>query len=160
MNRLNRWAALLAGVTLLVMSLIGCADVVATQFLDLPIPAALELVETLLVASIFLAISHAQKERRHIQVNAVLNHLSPGARQACLAFGDLCTLVLFSMIAWYAWKSAAHSLSVGEFKSGLISFPLWPARITLAIGASLMLLQAAVDLKGRLRSLARRSPVA
>ncbi len=159
MTRLNRWAALLAGITLLVMSLIGAADVVATQLLDWPIPAALELIETLLVASLFLAFSFAQQERRHIQVNAVLNRLSPGARRACIAFGDLCTLVLFSMIAWYAWKAAGHSISVGEFKSGLINFPLWPARITLASGATLMLLQAATDLNSSLRSLARREPV-
>ena len=36
--------------------------------------------------------------------------------------------------------------AVGEFAAGLINYPIWPARLTLAWGASLMTVQAMLDL--------------
>jgi TRAP-type C4-dicarboxylate transport system permease small subunit len=151
--RLNRWAAFLAGITLLLMALIGAADVIATQAFDRPIPGAFELTESMMVASIFLAVALAQEQNRHIRVKIAIHLFGPRIQAATEVFSALVTCILFAMIGWFGWKSAVHSIAIGEFKAGLIDFPLWPARLTLALGASLMVLQSLIDLFAAVRNL-------
>lgn len=151
--RLNRWAAYLAGLTLLFMALIGALDVIATRFFGWPIPGTVESTETMMVACIFLAIALAQQQGRHIRVEIVVSLLGRRAQASAGVLAALVTCILFTMIAWFGWKSAAHSVALGEFKSGLIDFPMWPARLTLALGATLMVLQSLIDLFVAVRSL-------
>ena len=39
-----------------------------------------------------------------------------------------------------------RSFEQGEIASGIINFPIWPARFALCLGASLMTIQCASDL--------------
>lgn len=142
---LNRYAALLAGVALLVMALVGAADVVSGRGFSAPIPGILEFTESLMVISVFLALALAQQQRRHIRVELLAQLLPPKPRAALAAASALLTMLFFALIAWYGWYTASYSWAVGEFKSGQINFPVWPARIALAIGATLMVLQTALD---------------
>lgn len=142
---LNRYAALLAGVALLMMAFIGTADVITSRAFGAPIPGVFEFTETLMVLSVFLALALAQEQRRHIRVELLVHMLPPTPRAAFAALSAVLTMLFFALIAWYGWYTASYSWSVGEFKSGQINFPVWPARMALAGGASLMVLQTAYD---------------
>ena len=149
--RINRACGLVSGMALLLMMVAGAADVVGTN-LDLigltskPIPAAFEFMATMMVVTVFLATSLGQARRNHISVE-VITRLMP-KRQACFASMIQFSLsaVFWGLIAWYGWQSGIHSVAVGEYATGLINFPIWPARLVLGFGASMMLLQCIFDL--------------
>ena len=153
MIRINLWCGLASGFALLAMMLMGALDVIGTN-LDLagltarPIPAAFEFMATMMVVNVFLAMSLGQARRRHIRVEIVLNVLPGGLRRAVEAFSLLCSIALFALIAWFGWKSGLHATGVGEYSSGLINYPVWPARLVLAVGATLMTVQCAFDFAG------------
>jgi len=70
-------------------------------------------------------------------------------------FTDICAIIFFSLLLWQAILEAQYSLRIGEATVGLIRFPLWPARITLAAGCALVILRLLVDLwidLGRIRT--------
>lgn len=152
LGRLDRWAAALAGVAVLVMMLLGGIDVITTKMLDWPIPGAYELTETLMVASVFLALALSQREKRQIRVELFTERLSEPRRRAFDAVSDLCSLLVYGLIAWFGIRLAWTSVSVGEFSSGLIQLPLWPAKTALALGAVLMCAQCASDLVANVRA--------
>jgi TRAP-type C4-dicarboxylate transport system permease small subunit len=56
-------------------------------------------------------------------------------------------------IAYYGWRAFGRSVAQGEFASGIVQFALWPARLALALGASLMVVaslgRVADALRGR-----------
>jgi TRAP-type mannitol/chloroaromatic compound transport system permease small subunit len=52
---------------------------------------------------------------------------------------------MWGLIAWFGWKSGIHSFSVGEYAPGLINFPIWPARLVLGFGATVMAVQCIFD---------------
>ena len=151
--RFNLWCGLASGFALLAMMLMGAMDVIGTN-LDLvgltarPVPAAFEFMATMMVVNVFLAMSLGQARRRHIRVEIVVNALPPPLRRAAEAFSVLCSIALFALIAWFGWKSGLHATSVGEYSSGLINYPVWPARLILAVGATLMTVQCLFDLLG------------
>lgn len=144
-GRASRVGAFLAGLAIFAMMLVGAADVVGLFVFNSPLPGAFEITETLLVASVFLALALAQAKGRHIRVDVFLRLLPRPARRALDLAGQLLTAALFGLISWMSWDVAAGSLAVGEYSAGLIHFPVWPARVALALGASLMTLQTLAD---------------
>ncbi len=149
--RVNLWCGLASGFALLAMMAMGALDVLGTNldFIGLtakPIPAAFEFMATMMVVNVFLAMSLAQSRRQHIRVEVLVNLLPSRWRLAADAIAYGFSMVLFVLIAFYGWKSGVHATNVGEYAPGLINFPVWPARLVLAFGASLMALQCAFDL--------------
>lgn len=138
--------ALLAGTSLLLMMALGALDVLTTNLLLRPIPATREATEALMVVAVFLAMAYAQGERAHIAVDLVSSRLPTRLQHAIRALGDALTLVVFALVASQGWRYGLASLREGEFAEGLISFPIYPAKLALALGASLMALQTAWDL--------------
>lgn len=143
--QLGEFGSWLAGASLLLMMLVGTIDTIGTKFFQLPLPGTLEGIESLMVLTVFLALSHTQARRLHIAVDLVTTRLGPGARRALDGLAQLGTLVIFVLVAWQGWVLSLHSLGIREYASGIIRFPLYPSKFALAIGATLMVLQSAVD---------------
>lgn len=147
----NRSCAMLSGVAMLAMMLAGAADVIMTN-LDMiglasrPIPGVHEFIATMMVVAVFLAVSLAQARRSHIQVDIFTRLMPQGVQAALAALQSLLAVIVFGLIAWFGWVRAAQAYSVGEFSAGLFDFPVWPARIVLALGAMLMTLQCLLDI--------------
>ncbi len=146
LGQLRRAAALFAGIAMLMMMLIGALDVIGTNVLLQPIPAAFEFMATAMVVVIFFSIALAQANRAHIRVEILTSRLPRPLRWLADFLQYAASLTLFLLIAWFGWKSGIRSVEVNEYASGLINFPTWPARLALAIGASLMVLQCLYDL--------------
>lgn len=149
--KINLTCAFLSGVALVLMMLAGAADVIGTN-LDIvglrsrPVPAAFEFMATMMVVTVFLAVSLGQSRRGHIRVEVIVNRLPPALQKAANVLQYVLSALLFGLIARFAWPAAMHSFNVGEYAPGIINFPIWPARFILAFGASLMTLQCLFDL--------------
>ena len=80
MMKLNLACAVLSGIALLMMMVVGALDVIGTN-LDMiglpshPIPAAFEFMATMMVVSVFLAMSLGQARRTHIRVEVLVDKL-------------------------------------------------------------------------------------
>jgi TRAP-type transport system small permease protein len=114
-----------------------------------------------MVVAVFLGLSLAQQRRSHIQMD-VSQFAAPAVRRPLEALHHLSHGLLYALIAVFGWGAASHAFAVGEFAAGAYDFPIWPARLILAAGASLMTVQCAVDLVAvfcpALRSVADNSP--
>ncbi len=149
----NRWLAWVSGAAIGLMMLVGAVDIVLTN-IDLlgmdsrPVPGASELIATMMVIAVFLGVPLAQQRRGHIRVELFTQRLPLPLRKACALLASLLTAAMFAGIAWFGWKTAAHAWTVGEFAAGSFNLPLWPSRVALALGASVMVLQCLLDLLG------------
>lgn len=166
MSRLNLGCAFLAGIALLLMMVAGTADIIGSNLnwiglQSQPIPGVFEFIGTMMVVCVFLAVALGQARRVHIQVELIVQMLPSRWQKAAETMHHVLSCAFFILISWASWPAAIHSFSVGEFSAGLINFPIWPARLFLAFGATLMALQCALDLLGvfdrRFRVAGRRS---
>lgn len=145
LRRANRLLAFLSGVALLLMMFLGAIDVVGASILNHPLPGAFEATEALMVTSVFLALGLSQQRRAHISVEVIVGFMPRLARRIAAIFSSILCALFFGLIAWFGWGIAVKSTLAGEFSSGLINFPIWPAKIALACGASLMAVQCLWD---------------
>lgn len=146
LRQANRMFAMLSGIALMLMMSIGAIDVIGSSMLNQPLPGAFEGTEALMVASVFLALGLSQQRRAHIRVEVIIGLMPRLFQRASAVFSALLCALFFGLIAWFGWGIAIKSFVAGEFSSGLISFPIWPAKMALAFGASLMTLQCIWDL--------------
>ena len=151
--RISRACAFLSGVALMLMMVAGASDVIGTN-LDIvglpssPIPAVFEFMATMMVVTVFLGTALGQARRNHIRVEVIVNRLPPGGRKFMELIQHSLSALMWGLIAWYGWKSGFHATAVGEYAPGLINFPVWPARLILGFGASLMTVQCLFDIAG------------
>lgn len=153
MNRLTRLLEpvalgilLFGGLGLIISTFLGTADVVGTQMFGVPVPGATEITESTMVLIVFGALTYTQIRRSHIRVE--LLYMRAGARgQAAMdVFASLMALLFFSLLLWQATNEALFSIKIDEATFGLVRMPLWPARIVLAAGTALLILQLLLDL--------------
>ncbi len=151
--RITRASAVLSGIAILLMMLAGAADVIGTN-LDViglrsqPIPATFEFMGAMMVVTVFLAVSFAQHGRRHIRVELLVRRMPPFWQKAADVLQFALGAMVFGMIARFAWAAAIHGFNVGEYATGIINFPLWPARFVMAFGVTLMTIQCLFDIAG------------
>ena len=102
------------------------------------IRGAFEAVELLLVLIVFLGIAYAERSGAHVRVRLLTTKLAPTFAEVTRLFGNL---VALGIVAWMAYESgfaAQRSVATGEFRMGLVAFPIWPGRIAVAIGLTLL----------------------
>ena len=155
LGEIGQW---LAGAGLLVMMLIGVVDIIGTKFFNIPLPGAYEATEALMVVAVFLALPYTQRQRQHIAVDLFVTRLGPRARHALDIVGVSLTFAIFALVAWRGWVLGLDSLAIREYASGIVQFPMYPSKLALAVGATLMALQCALDLAGTLRGTTAARP--
>ena len=145
-ERLALIVLLIGGVGMLFSMFLGVADIVGTQVLLIPVPGPRELTESTMVLIVFGALAYAQIRRAHIRVELVYFQMRPRVRAVMDVITDLAAIAFFGLILSEAISEARYSYQIGEATVGLIRFPLWPARFTLALGCVLMILQLMLHL--------------
>lgn len=146
LDRVNEIGAVVSGIALLLMMVMGALDVFLGKVFNTPVPGTFEATEALMVVSAFLAIAYNQQVRGHIKVELFTSRMSPRLQLKFEAFNYFLSAVFFFLLTWQGWRFGLESLRVGEYESGLIAFPVYPAKLLLAVGLTLMTLQCSRDL--------------
>lgn len=157
--RLAQALLALAGLMLLAMMLIICADVF-TRNIHLPgLPRGVswsnEISELLLYAITMAAAPWLLRQGRHIRVDILLRAIPARAAWACEWLADLLGLACSVLLAWYGWVATAKSLSSGAQSIKTLVMPEWWFMAPLPACALLL----AVEFVFRMRRLAA-GPVA
>jgi TRAP-type mannitol/chloroaromatic compound transport system permease small subunit len=154
LGRLALWLLLLGALGMIAAMLVGVADVVGTEFLGRPVLGTLEFTESTMVLVVFGALAYAQERRAHIRVELLYSHVGPRGKSLMEAVTHIVAFIFFALVAWQGYVELLYSLEIKESTMGSVRFPLYPARVLLLLGVSLLILRLAVDIVqdiGRLR---------
>jgi TRAP-type C4-dicarboxylate transport system permease small subunit len=150
LDRLYLFAAALAGLCLVLMTLLILAQVVGRWF-DVLVPSTEDFSGFLLAAASFLALPHALREGAHIRVTLVISRLAAGKRRVVEILVLLLALPLMSYIAWSLGFMVYESWQYAELTQGYVPVPLWLPQLPVALGAALMVIALLDELQMLLR---------
>ena len=136
-----------SSLILVLMALVGI-DVAGRNLLGAPVAGVPELVTLSIVAIVFLQISAALRAGRMTQSDGFLNWLTdraPRAGKALATLFDLAGIAVLWVIVSTTWPIFTRAWARGEFIGALGDFtaPVWPVKLTLMVGGTVLMLQFA-----------------
>ncbi len=146
------WGTLLVSMlSVAVMMGYGFVDVCGRYLFNRPLHGTFELSELLMVAVVFLSIASCQAEDRHMRVDFLLTGMSKRLRRVVDSIAYTCGIVVCGLLTWYSISPAWFSWSIREETMGIISFPVYPAKFAVVVGAGLLVGQLILDLVDTIR---------
>jgi TRAP-type mannitol/chloroaromatic compound transport system permease small subunit len=137
----SRIAGVISGAIILSIMGLMTAEVLMRYFIGKPIEWELDVVENLLIATVFLGGAYTLSKEGHVRVDIVLKALSPYHRYCLLAFGHIMGLIFMLFLSYYVSSDSLRSYRLHEMTSGIVPLPYFPVKLTMAIGSYLLCLQ-------------------
>lgn len=122
-----------------VMTAIICIQIVL-RLVGASMPEAEEVARYLFVWAMYLSISYAIRDNRHIRISVVVNRLPTAGRLFCDNLADLVFLVYSLVVLVYGWWLIDSSLALGQIAPATE----WPVAVVYSsvfVGALLNILR-------------------
>lgn len=134
-DRLNIGLFSVAAAVIVILMLHMVADVAGRYLFNKPIPGTLEIVTFWWMPIIvFLSLGWAQQRGEHITVTLLTERLGATWRRVIETAGDLLSLAVVALLAWFTFQGALKGMEVGQASIGSISVPIWPVKFIAAVG--------------------------
>lgn len=135
---------IIGGFSVIAMMTIEVLNVFGRK-LHIPFPCSLEAAESLMITSVFLVIGYVALVEEHTQVTIMTRRLRPSTNRLIEAFGYLFGALIFTFLAYGAWRIAWDMFRILENRIGVYRFPIWPFRILYALGLSSFVIQCYIN---------------
>jgi TRAP-type C4-dicarboxylate transport system permease small subunit len=136
LTRISVLFNILAGVAVVVMMLLTCADVLL-RLLRHPIPGTYELVGFLGTVIISFALALTSLEKGHIAVEILVERFPARVQSGIEAITSLIGATLFALLAWQSLVYGADMRHSGEV-SVTLTMPIYPFIWGIAAGSALL----------------------
>jgi TRAP-type mannitol/chloroaromatic compound transport system permease small subunit len=140
-ERLIDWSAVLSGILILIMGFSSTYATARRYVFKSPEPYSYEINMILLMACVVLVVGAVQMHRRQIRVDFISNRFSEGLQDFLInVVGGLMGLFVIVLLIWKSWDTAWYSFTIGETSQSVWREPLFPIKVIVPIGASLLFL--------------------
>lgn len=141
-DSLNAIGSLVIGIVMVLM----CADVVLRNLANQPIDGVAELVATSIIVIVFLQLPATLRHGRMARADLFIDPFvarRPRAGRMLRAMFSLAGVFACSVIAYATWPLLARAWTDAEYLGvqGVFTFPTWPMRGVVVLGATLAAVQ-------------------
>jgi TRAP-type C4-dicarboxylate transport system permease small subunit len=150
-QRLTASLSWLSGVGILLLVLPTVADVTHRYIVGSSLPGMVEYSEIGIVFVVYLGVAQAMHEGAHISTPIVTARMKPATADRIRLAGRMLLWLLVAFATWRTTLAAIEATQIGEFRFGSVMVATWPARICVALGFALLLVELTFDIRRRLR---------
>jgi TRAP-type C4-dicarboxylate transport system permease small subunit len=138
--------AMFAGACTFFIMVLIVANALMRKAINVPVPAALEITQALLVAVIMLPFAFTQLRREHVNTVFFTQKLPRPARRRLHVFWMICGCLLFLAVTYGTFQYGMRSYRMNEQIWGAtIQFPVWPSKMAVSAGTLLLAIQFLLD---------------
>jgi TRAP-type mannitol/chloroaromatic compound transport system permease small subunit len=139
--------------------LISAGNAIVRKVFNMSSNAFLEAQWYLFAAVFLLCSGYTLMRNEHVRIDVIAGRLSPRAQAWIDIFGTVFFLMPMALlILWLSWPVFVRTYTHGEISTNAGGLPLWPARLLVPIGFTLLSLQGLSELVKRIAFLAGKGP--
>jgi C4-dicarboxylate transporter, DctM subunit len=140
-DRIITSLGMLSGILILLPGLFIVYDVAMRYFFNRPTSWVLEFSIYAIVASSFLGVAYVLRQKGHVNVDFVTNHLSGKTKTTLEIFTSLLSMLYIAVLCWEGWKQTVTYYQSGEVSAGVIGVPMYIPQFFIPFGSALLTLQ-------------------
>ena len=144
-ERFHLRLGVIAGLLTMGLIIAIVPDIVARNVFKVSIYGMSELSVVVLVAMVFLGLPAAQTQKENYRVLIVDNLVGAKAIRYLSMFRGAACAIIAVAFAYYSIVGAIDSVMRDEAINSVIRFPVWPSRIIVAVGFTLLAIQFVID---------------
>lgn len=144
-ERFHHVLGVLSGLAILVITLTVIIDVALRALFNAPLHGATEFSTLLMIGLVYLGLASVQASKANFRVEVLLMLLPAGGRRFLDAVTTLLAAAAIGVLTWHTAHEAWTSVLRQEMSFGAVVFPVWPARVVIAMGLVMLLLQFVID---------------
>jgi C4-dicarboxylate transporter DctM subunit len=142
----ERLGIYISGFFILVMMVLTTIDTFLRDVLDRPLSGVYELSSMMMVGVLYLGLPYVQSKRKHIRMDLLSSKLAPNNQLLLQLLADVIFLSLAVIITWQMGLKFFNAWTSGDFYYGVVRFPLWPAKLTICLGTTLVSIRLILDI--------------
>ena len=104
----------------------------------------------LLIFVVFTGAPFVQKSEHHLNVDLLIIHLTPRARELTIIVVSVISCILAGLVGWYAWPMWWETVANHQHSMSLWGPPLWIPYLFLPLGMSILFLQYIVYIRDKI----------
>ena len=144
-DRIARTINFISMVTFFVIMLLTILGIIMRIF-RAPLSGITNLSESLLVIAVYCGIAYAQQVKQHVAVEFLISRLSKTPKKILNMINLIIPLAICTILIFISWSFALESWHMREKMDGAPFYPIYPPKIAIAVGISLLGLQLLADL--------------
>lgn len=142
-DRISVWTGKLFSWLLLTLMFLTCFEVVTRRIFQAPTIWTLEMSTYFFCAVCMLALGYTQQAGGHVNVDILYANFSPKLKAVCNIITFFLFVGIFSaVILVYGSFFAFDSIMINERSPSAFNAIVWPAKLTVPVGAFLLLIQS------------------
>jgi TRAP-type C4-dicarboxylate transport system permease small subunit len=150
----EKFAALIAGLLILALMGLVCAEVLGRGLLNHPVRGSIDIVEQLMVALVTLGVSYCQSHFGNVRMTLISDRCKGRAKWANEIFALGIGLFVVLVLTKGSWLNFMRSWNNGG-DTPEIGIPLWPGILLVTCALGLLALRLVLQLVEALRLLTR-----
>ncbi|APE42399.1 hypothetical protein BOO69_02440 [Sulfitobacter alexandrii] len=135
-----------SAIAIFVVMIVGVVDIVLGETIGFYLPFKVDMSGTLTAAAVFLTWPLVQWQRGHISVDLFNPFMPDWLLRLRWWVAQAAGLVFVALLTYGVWVLALDSMSIWERSAATLGYPIWPAKLACAIGASLTCLIVLIQL--------------
>ncbi len=151
-HRIEKFTALISGLGIFALMLIGVVHVLGRKFFNLPIFGYIDIVEIMMAFLVFLGIAYTERVGGHIRMELFVSYLRGRWLALFEIAGVVLGLAICGVLLIYSWDHAMRALYLGN-SSIDAQIPLWPSKIVVPISLAMLFVRLLISLWAYLRVL-------
>lgn len=147
---IEKFTALVSGLAIFALMLIGVVHVLGRKFFDMPIFGYIDIVEIMMAFMVFLAISYTERLGGHIRMELFVGMLRGRWLAVFELVGVVLGLAMIGVLFVYSWDHAMRAYYLGDSTIDA-QIPLWPSKIIVPISLGILFVRLLVSLWAYMR---------
>lgn len=141
---------LIAAFAILMLMLLGTAQIFLRSVLNSPIAGYIDLVELSMASMAFLGAAYCQRLGAHIRMELLVGKLRGRVLWFAEILGTVAALGIIGVLIWYSWGHFLRAYQLGDTTIDA-EYHVWPSKLLVPIAFSFWFLRLLIQLFGSFR---------